>query len=348
MAAAVRTEELTKDFLSGFWRPRPHRALHGLTLEIPTGGVFGLLGPNGAGKSTTLKLLVNLLFPTSGRAEVLGRPAGDVAARQRLGFLPEHPTFYDHLSAEELLSYFAGLCGHNRMERRARATRVLNDVGFGDDRRRPIRQYSKGMVQRLGIAQALVNDPELVIFDEPMSGLDPVGRREVRDLILRLRDDGRTVLFSSHILSDAEALCSRVGILSKGRLVAHGTVSELTAGAGPGRGWEIVMSGVSPLVADRIGHRVRKLTRIADTRYGFELGPDDRPEPFVAELAATGAALVSVTPLRTTLEDVFLEHVGSGSGLGSGGTGPRPVLVASGKGSGHADAGTTYPRSGTR
>ena len=181
-----------------------------------------------------------------------------------------------------------------------------------------------------------------------MSGLDPVGRREVRDLILRLRDDGRTVLFSSHILSDAEALCSRVGILSKGRLVAHGTVSELTAGAGPGRGWEIVMSGVSPLVADRIGHRVRKLTRIADTRYGFELGPDDRPEPFVAELAATGAALVSVTPLKTTLEDVFLEHVGSGAGLGSGGAGPRPVLVASGEGSGHADAGTTYPRSGTR
>ena len=312
MATVVDTEGLTKDFLTGFWRPRPHRGLDGLSLHIPEGGVFGLLGPNGAGKSTTLKLLVNLLWPTAGRAQVLGKPPGDVAARRRLGFLPEHPTFYDQLSAEELLTYFAGLFGYSAAERRARAARALDRVGLGADRRRPLRQYSKGMVQRVGIAQALVNDPALVILDEPMSGLDPIGRREVRELILELRDEGRTVLFSSHILSDAELLCSRVAILARGRLVASGTLAELTAGdgtSGAARGWEIVAARMSPALIGLMQPRVRRATAIADGRYSLELGPDVRPEPFVAELAAAGAALVSVAPLRTTLEDVFLERV---------------------------------------
>src|SRR5262249_35480243 len=156
----------------------------GVSFDIRPGEVFGLLGPNGAGKSTTLKLLTNLIWPTSGTAEVLGRPPGDVAARAKLGFLPEHPTFYDHLTAEELLLYFAGLFGYTGAERQRRATKALDDVGLGPDRTRPLRQYSKGMVQRVGLAQALVNDPALVILDEPMSGLDPLGRREVREIIL--------------------------------------------------------------------------------------------------------------------------------------------------------------------
>jgi ABC-2 type transport system ATP-binding protein len=312
MAAVVHTERLTKDFLTGFWRPRPHRGLDGLSLDIPEGGVFGLLSPNGAGKSTTLKLLVNLLWPSSGRAEVLGKPPGDVQARARLGFLPEHPTFYDQLSGEELLIYFAGLCGYLPADRRARATRALDRVGLGADRRRPMRQYSKGMVQRVGIAQAIVNDPALVILDEPMSGLDPIGRREVRELILQLRDEGRTVLFSSHILSDAELLCSRVAILARGKLVASGTLAELTSGdaaSGAARGWEIVAANISPALIDRVQPRVRRTTAIADGRFSLELAPDVRPEPFVAELSAAGASLVSVAPLRTTLEDVFLERV---------------------------------------
>ena len=327
MATVVRTESLTKDFLAGFWRRRPLRALDGLSFDIAEGDVFGLLGPNGAGKSTTLKLLLSLIWPTSGRAELLGRPAGDVSARQRLGFLAEHPTFYDHLTAEELLVYFAGLFGYTGDERRRRASRVLDLVGVGgEDRRRRMRQFSKGMAQRVGLAQALVNDPELVILDEPMSGLDPIGRRDVRELILRLRDDGRTVLFSSHILSDAELLCSRVGILSKGRLVAAGTLSELTAGHGArtrrdGLGWEVVVADLDAVVADRLGGRVARLTRIADSRYSFALPADSRPEPIVAELAAAGASLVSVSPLRTTLEDVFVEHVGSGTGRSARGTG---------------------------
>jgi ABC-2 type transport system ATP-binding protein len=307
MATAVNTDRLTKDFTTGFWRPRPHRGLDGLTLEVPVGGVFGLLGPNGAGKSTTLKLLLNLLQPTGGRATILGMAPGDVRAHQRLGFLPEHPTFYDYLSAEELVTYFAGLFGYSPADCRARASRALDRVGLEADRRRPLRQYSKGMVQRVGIAQALVNDPELVIFDEPMSGLDPVGRREVRELILELRDEGRTILFSSHILSDAELLCSAVGILTKGKLVASGTLAELTAGGG--RGWEVVASGVSDGLVERLRQRAVRVTSISPGRYSFDLAADARPEPFVAELASGSATLVSVTPLKTTLEDVFLERV---------------------------------------
>jgi ABC-2 type transport system ATP-binding protein len=308
MSAVVVTERLTKDFYTGFWRPRAHRALDGLSLEIAAGGVFGLLGPNGAGKSTTLKLLVDLLRPTAGRAELLGRPPGDIQARRRLGFLPEHPTFYDHLTAEELLSYFAGLFGLRGEDRRRRVAAVLDRAGLGADRRRPLRQYSKGMVQRVGIAQALVNEPDVIILDEPMSGLDPVGRRDVRELILALRDEGRTVLFSSHILSDAEMLCSAVGILARGRLVASGTLTELT-GRERG-GTDLVVTDLRADLADRLGRRLRRVTRIADGRYHLELPPDVRPEPLIAELAAAGAVLVSVAPARTTLEDVFVEALG--------------------------------------
>jgi ABC-2 type transport system ATP-binding protein len=305
MATVVRTDRLTKDFRTGFWRPRPHRALDQLSFEIPAGGVFGLLGPNGAGKSTTLKLLLDLLRPTSGRAELLGRPAGDVSARQRLGFLPEQPTYYEHLTAEELVSYFAGLFGYSGPDRTRRVSAVLDRVGLQDARRRPLRQYSKGMLQRVGLAQALINDPELVILDEPMSGLDPIGRHDVRQMILELRDAGCTVLFSSHILSDAEVLCSRVGILSRGRLVAHGTLSELTAGHAGGH--EVVMSHVPAGVVEALGPHVAKTTRIDDGRYTFQLRQEARPEPFIAELAARGASLVSVAPIRTTLEDVFMK-----------------------------------------
>jgi ABC-2 type transport system ATP-binding protein len=304
---AVRTENLTKDFLTGFWRPTPKRALEALSFDIPAGGVFGLLGPNGAGKSTTLKLLVDLLRPTSGRAEVLGRPPGDTAARQRLGFLPENPTFYDHLSAEELLTYFAGLFGFTGADRRRRAAAVLDRVGLEADRRRPIRQYSKGMVQRVGLAQALVNDPELIILDEPMSGLDPIGRRDVRAMIAELGQEGRTVLFSSHILSDAEELCERVAILAKGRLVTSGHVGELTSQ--DVTGWVLVVVGgdeaqYRALVPDGL------VRHLGHGRCALDLPGTSRPEAVVAALAASGAALESVTPRRATLEDVFVRSVG--------------------------------------
>jgi ABC-2 type transport system ATP-binding protein len=308
MSIVVLTEHLTKDFLGGHWRRRTTRALDDLSFEITAGGVFGLLGPNGAGKSTTLKLLANLLRPTSGHAELFGSPVGNVRARGRLGFLPEHPTFYDHLTAEELLEYFAGLFGYRPAERRKRVARVLDRVGLDEARRRPIRQYSKGMVQRVGLAQAIVNDPELIILDEPMSGLDPLGRRDVREMILELRDEGRTVLFSSHILSDAELLCSRVGILARGQLVASGSLSDLTSREP--RGFEIVVSALGRETARGLAARGIRVTEIAEGRYALEVGGDARPEPLVLEVTAAGGALVSVAPIRATLEDVFIRALG--------------------------------------
>jgi ABC-2 type transport system ATP-binding protein len=307
--AALRTEELTKDYKIGFWRKRPYRALDQLTLSVPAGAVFGFLGPNGAGKTTTLKLLMQLVFPSSGRAELLGRPVGDLSAKRRIGYLPEHPYFYDYLTAEELLRYFASLFGYSAAEARGRATRLLDEVGIGAERRMQLRKFSKGMLQRVGIAQALVNDPELVIFDEPMSGLDPLGRRDVRALILRLRDRGCTVFFSSHVLSDAEALCSEVAILTRGRLVATGRLTDMLAFRA--RGWEMVVGGVSAPVADALAPRVRKAVRLGDGRYVFDLPLDPPPQQLLDELTAAGAQLVSLNPIRDTLEDFFVEQVTS-------------------------------------
>src|SRR5438128_12374245 len=273
---ALATDELTKDYAVGFWRKRPYRALDRLTLDVEPGEVFGFLGPNGAGKTPTLKLLMQLGFPTSGGAEILGRPLGDLSVKQRLGYLPENPYFYDYLTAEELLTYFAALFGYRAGERRARAARLLDEVGIGAERRMQLRKFSKGMLQRVGIAQALVNDPELVIFDEPISGLDPLGRRDVRALILRLRDRGCTVFFSSHVLSDAEALCSQDAILANGRLLTTGRLTEMVSLEA--RGWELVVSNLSEAILPSLGPRVRRSIRISEGRYTLDLPLQPPPE----------------------------------------------------------------------
>jgi ABC-2 type transport system ATP-binding protein len=304
---AIKTEGLTKHYKVGFWRPKPYVALDSLNLSVARGDVFGFLGPNGAGKTTTLKLLMQLIYPDSGRAEILGRPVGDVAVRRRIGFLPENPYFYDNLSAEELLVYFARLFGYSVREGRQRASRLLDEVGIGAERRFQLRKFSKGMVQRVGIAQALINEPELVFLDEPMSGLDPLGRRDVRELILRLRDRGCTVFFSSHVLSDAETLCNRVAILAKGRLVAGGALDELMAFRS--RGWELVVSGLRDDLLARLKPRVTKATALGDGRFALELPPSTAPEQIIPELVTTGARVVSLNPIRGTLEDVFVEQV---------------------------------------
>ena len=307
MAPAIDIDGLTKDYKVGFWRPRPYRALDSLTLQVTPGEVFGFLGPNGAGKTTTLKLLLQLVFPTAGRADILGRPIGDLAVRRRIGYLPENPYFYDNLTAEELLRYFASLFGYAAPDCRARASRLLDRVGLGAERRMQLRKYSKGMVQRVGIAQALINDPEVLFLDEPMSGLDPLGRRDIRALILELRDRGTTVFFSSHILSDAEALCSRVAIVVGGRLATMGRLADM-AGYEL-RGWEVVVTGLGPEAVTRLAGRGIKATAVSDGRYALELPRDARPESVVSDLAASGAALVSVSPLHTTLEEIFVQQV---------------------------------------
>jgi ABC-2 type transport system ATP-binding protein len=313
---ALATDELTKDYAVGFWRKRPYRALDRLTLDVEPGEVFGFLGPNGAGKTTTLKLLMQLVHPTSGRAELLGRPLGDLSVKHRIGYLQENPYFYDNLTAEELLHYFAGLFGYPSAERRARTRRLLDEVGVGAERRMQLRKFSKGMLQRVGIAQALINDPELVIFDEPMSGLDPLGRRDVRAMILRLRDRGCTVFFSSHVLSDAETLCSRVAILAKGRLVMTGRLTEIHAFHA--RGWDLVVSGVGDALVAMLESRVRRIVRISEGRYALELPLDPPPERFVAELVGAGAKLVSLNPVRETLEDFFVQQVTSEQAMPAG------------------------------
>ena len=305
---AIETEDLTKDYFVGFWRPRPYRALDGLTMTVEEGEVYGFLGPNGAGKSTTLKLLMGLIRPTSGSARILGRAVSDLSVRRRTGFLPENPYFYDYLTAEELLRYYARLSGLSGAECERRVQVVLDEVGLGAERRMRLRSYSKGMIQRVGVAQAIVAQPSLVFFDEPMSGLDPIGRRDLRHLMLGLRDRGCTVFFSSHILSDAEALCHRVGIVANGKLVAQGRLSELVAF--DLRGWEVVVTGLSDTLPEEIRRHARTVTALSHDRWSLELPPSP-PEPFLAELAAKGVRTVSLNPIRTTFEDFFVQAVGA-------------------------------------
>jgi ABC-2 type transport system ATP-binding protein len=306
---AIRTEGLTKHYHVGFWRPRPYLALDGLTLSVGQGEVFGFLGPNGAGKTTTLKLLMQLIYPTSGRAEILGRPVGDVGVKRRIGYLPENPYFYDYLTAEELLGYFAGLFGYPAAERRRRVTALLDEVGIGAERRFQLRKFSKGMLQRVGIAQALINEPDVVFFDEPMSGLDPLGRREIRELILRLRDRGCTVFFSSHVLSDAETLCNRVAIVAGGRLAAAGDLSELLAFQV--RAWELVVASVSDTLLQqaRAAGDVTRITPLGGQRFALEVPLSADPARVMAAFGAHGGQLVSLNPVRETLEDFFVRQI---------------------------------------
>jgi ABC-2 type transport system ATP-binding protein len=304
---AIEAEELTKDYTVGFWRPRPYRALDRLSLSVEAGEVFGFLGPNGAGKSTTLKLLMGLISPTSGTARILGRPVGDRDARRRYGFLPENPSFYEYLTAEELLTYFASLHGLSGPERTRRVAQTLDEVGIGAERRMRLRSYSKGMIQRVGVAQAILNEPEVVFFDEPMSGLDPLGRRDLRQLMIRLRDRGCTIFFSSHILADAEALCSRVGIIAQGKLVAQGRLTDIVAFEL--RGWDLVVANLSAALLESLRSRVRAITPLLDGRYLLELPPAEAPERLIQDLAPRGVQVVSLNPVRTTLEDFFVSTV---------------------------------------
>jgi ABC-2 type transport system ATP-binding protein len=303
----IAVDRLTKDYPVGFWRPRPYRALDGLSLTISQGEVFGCLGPNGAGKSTTLKILMGLVAPTSGTARLFGLPVSNVASRLRVGFLPENPVFYDYLTGEELLSYFGQLCGRRPADARGRASTLLDRVGLGAERRMAVRRYSKGMVQRLGVAQALVQDPDLVILDEPMSGLDPIGRRDVRALILSLRDEGKTVVFSSHILSDAETLCSRVGILAAGRLQAVGSMTDLVEFSV--RAWEMLLDGTTAALEARLRAAGATLTVLTAGRVQAHVPGSQAPEPLLQLASDAGARVLSLQPVRETLEDVFLRHV---------------------------------------
>ena len=306
---ALETTDLTKDYRLGFWRNRVKRALDGLNLRVEAGEVFGLLGPNGAGKTTTLKLIFRLIFPTSGTARIFGKPLDDLSVSARVSYLPENPAFYDHLTAQEFLNYAASLYGLPAVERRRRSGELIEQLGLAASRNVQLRKYSKGMIQRLGIAQVLINDPDLVFLDEPMSGLDPLGRREVREVILRLKERKKTVFFSTHILSDAETLCDRVAVLNHGRLEGCGelnailrlgvTNTELVLEAPSAE----VMAGLVPYASSviRTGERVR-----------LEIAEESEVERSLEIILRGHAKLISMNPVKRSLEDYFLQKVGVG------------------------------------
>ena len=306
--AAIRMTELHKTFRTGL-RRRPTAALRGLELEVAPGQVFGFLGPNGAGKTTAIKILVGLLRPDAGSAELLGRPVADPAARRPVAYLPELPDLYDYLRPAELLGHIGRLAGLDRTTLARRVPELLERVGLAPDEKRPLRKFSKGMLQRCGIAQAMLTDPELYILDEPMGGLDPIGRRWVKELIGELGRSGKTVFFSSHVLTEAEAVCDRVAFLRAGRLVAQGETSELLAQAGAG--WELLVRGRQ--VRDDAALAARALEmRAAGPDTLLLLAGDQDPDAVVAELLRRGHALGGLHRRQASLEDVFIGLVEQG------------------------------------
>jgi ABC-2 type transport system ATP-binding protein len=302
----LKTEGLRKTFKVGFWN-RSVTALEHLDVEVRRGEVFGFLGPNGAGKTTTLKILMGLIYPTNGTARILDRPIGDVGVKHQIGFLPESPYFYDYLTGEEFLRFYGQLFGLHGTALTARIEYLLQMIGLPHVKALQLRKFSKGMLQRIGIAQALINDPHLVVLDEPMSGLDPVGRKEVRDLILRLKDEGKTIFFSSHILHDAELLCDRVSILVKGRIVAMGSVKDLV-GHASASSIEVVVEGLGE---EGLGHIQPMVERIAAQggRTLLVLKGQEQLNGALDVIRAAKATLISVTPHQSSLEDLFMKEV---------------------------------------
>jgi ABC-2 type transport system ATP-binding protein len=301
--AAIEIQGLEKSYKTGFFGNKLKRGLKPLTLSVEEGEVFGCLGPNGAGKTTILKLLLGLVFPSGGTARILGCDLNDISVKRFIGFLPEQPYFYDHLTPLELLHYYARLSGVEPRERKRKVDAALARVSMSDSGNIQLRKFSKGMLQRVGIAQAIVHDPKLVLLDEPMSGLDPIGRREVRDLVQALNEEGKTIFFSTHILSDAETLCDRVAVLNKGELKGVGVVAELL-GEVSGE-VEVVWSGlqaIPPLSA--LGARCHATGDVVRA-----LLPGRSLEAALAELRKCQARLTSVTPVQATLEDYFLARV---------------------------------------
>jgi ABC-2 type transport system ATP-binding protein len=312
--SVVQIDSLCKVFRVGFWGRRV-TAVDGLSLDVRRGEVFGFLGPNGAGKTTTLKILMGLINPSSGGASLFGRPVGDPVAKAKLGFLPESPYFYEYLTGQEFLRFYGHLFGLLGSRLENRVDQLLDMVGMTHARDLQLRKFSKGMLQRVGIAQALINDPELVVLDEPMSGLDPVGRKEVRDLILRLKESGKTVLFSSHILHDAELLCDRVAMILKGRLVASGHVSELID-QGTTHSVELAIDRLSPEGLEHLRPLTEKVMGQGDRLLAVLKHPRD-VDAALDIVRAAKAVLISLTPHKSSLEDLFIgmvkEHQPDGS-----------------------------------
>jgi ABC-2 type transport system ATP-binding protein len=309
MAGIIEIENLVKDYEVGFWRKKKVRALDRLSLTVNQGEIFGFLGANGAGKTTTLKLLMRLIFPTAGSAKILGHDISDVSMHSRIGYLPENPYFYDYLSALEFLKFCGEIFGLSKTERTARARTLLSRVKLDESKwNTQLRKFSKGMLQRVGVAQALVNNPEIVFLDEPMSGLDPIGRREVRDLIAELRAEGKTVFMCSHILSDIEVLCDRVAILKKGRLANVGYLNELRQQVAGQNLVEVIVSGTDEATLKTYlpaGNDFQVTSIPGGVR--VELKEESDVDSVLAALRKTDGKLLTVQPVRQSLEELFVD-----------------------------------------
>jgi len=300
--AAIEIENLSKEYPYGFLHLKKKMSLEGLTMRVEEGEVFGFLGPNGAGKSTTIKLLMRIIFPSSGTARIQGKSIEDVSMHQSVGYLPEQPYFYDYLTAAEVLDYFATFHGLSASDRRERVQRMLKKVGLETAGKIQLRKYSKGMLQRVGLAQAILHDPQVVVLDEPMSGLDPLGRREIRDIILELKREGKTVLFSTHVLSDAEMLCDRVGVIVGGKLRGVGAPNELVDIKS--HGMEILFELGAGSVAQGL---LERATRTGG-RYRVQCAEEELYS-VVDQLKASSARILAVTQLKPTLEEYFMNLV---------------------------------------
>lgn len=309
MSYIVEIENLTKDYEVGFWKKKKVRALDSLTLNVEGGQIFGFLGGNGAGKTTTIKILMSLIFPSAGSAKILGHDISDVKMRSRIGYCPENPYFYDYLTARELMMYFGELFGLDKAKSKQKTEELLTKVGLEEASwNKQLRKFSKGMLQRTGLAQSLINDPEIVFMDEPMSGLDPIGRREIRELIAELREKGTTVFMSTHILSDIEALCDNVAILRKGKLASTGKLDDLLTAHGEDQSFEINVKGVSAEIlqkslANLVGSNVIAKANGAN----IQVADESDIERVLQETKKVGGKLVSIQPVKQSLEQLFVE-----------------------------------------
>jgi ABC-2 type transport system ATP-binding protein len=306
MTFVVEIENLTKDYTTGFLKKKKVRALDDLSIEVKGGQIFGFLGGNGAGKTTTIKILMSLLFPTSGSARILGRDIADVAMHRSIGYCPENPYFYDYLTARELMNYFGEILGLDANTRKRRTEDLLSQVGLDEKSwDRQLRKFSKGMLQRVGLAQSLINEPEIVFLDEPMSGLDPIGRREIRELIADLRERGMTVFMSTHILSDVEALCDEVAILRKGKLAATGRLDDLLISHAGNQVFEVNLRGIA---ADNLAAKLNESYEMGDTPGGVSVRLYDEKaiDSVLSAARAAGGSLISITPVKQSLEELFV------------------------------------------
>ena len=306
----IEIENLSKDYEVGFWKKRKVRALDNLSLNVEGGQIFGFLGGNGAGKTTTIKILMSLIFPTAGRAKILGEDISNVKMHAQIGYCPENPYFYDYLTARELMNYFGELFGLDSARRKQKTEELLTKVGLEEkDWNKQLRKFSKGMLQRVGLAQSLINEPRIVFLDEPMSGLDPIGRREIRELIAELREKGATVFMSTHILSDIEALCDNVAILRGGKLAATGNLDDLLTESGETQTFEINVKGVS---AENLRNEIESIAGaiVSSKASGANISvAEEKDVDRVLQIVRNnGGRLISVQPVKQSLEELFVKE----------------------------------------